>query len=91
MSPVITMPDYPELGIPEGVKQIGQRIDFKPTQFDLAIETKGYLLLWERSTQCPCTPVTTQTEQPDPNCSLCKGSGWIYFGAPNAQILTESQ
>lgn len=87
--PVINMPDYPALGVPSGVKQAGQRVDFKPTQFELAIETKGYLLLWERATWCPCSPVTTQTEQPDPNCTLCKGMGWIYFAAPSAQDLSD--
>jgi hypothetical protein len=85
--PTVTIPDYPVLGVPEGVKQAGQRVDFKLDQFSLAIETKGYLLLWERSLECPCAPVTTQTEQPDPNCDLCNGQGWIYFGAPEAQVL----
>jgi hypothetical protein len=88
MPPIITMPDVPQLGVPEGVKQAGQRVDFKPDQFDLAIETKGYLLLWERAALCPCTPVATQTEQPDPNCTLCHGHGWLYFGASEAQVLT---
>lgn len=79
------MPEYPILGLPTGVKQTGQRVDFKPDQFDLVIETKGYLLLWERAALCPCSPVTDQTEQPDPNCELCEGSGWLFFGAPTAQ------
>lgn len=83
------MPEFPVLGIPTGVKQAGQRVDFKPTQFDLAIETKGYLLVWERAALCPCAPVSSQTEQPDPNCELCEGSGWLYFGAPEAQDLSE--
>lgn len=89
MSGVITMPEYPTLGIPEGTKQAGQRVDFKPDQFDLAIETKGYLLAWERASLCPCSPVATQTEQPDPNCELCSGSGWLYFGAPTDQDLSD--
>lgn len=78
----------PVLGVPEGEKQAGQRVDFKPNQFDLAIETKGYLLLWERATWCPCAPVTIQTEQPDPNCELCKGQGWTYFGAATSQNIS---
>ena len=86
--PTIMMPDFPELGIPEGTKQAGQRVDFKPTQFELAIETKGYFLSSQRATVCPSYPVTTQTEQPDPNCTVCKGTGWLYFGAPTAQDLT---
>lgn len=85
----VTIPDSPSLGVPAGMKQAGQRVDFKVDKFELAIETKGYLLLWERSIQCPCAPVVSQTEQPDPNCDLCKGVGWIYFGASESQILTE--
>lgn len=94
--PEFNMPDFPELGVPEGMKQAGQRVDFRPDQFDLAIETKGYLCLWERATICPCAPITNQTEQPDPNCTLCGGKGWIYFGAVSTQdistyILTDLQ
>lgn len=89
--PTITMPAVPALGIPAGVKEQGQRVDFKVEQFELAIETKGYLLLWERAAQCPCSPVTTQTEHPDPNCDLCKGVGVIYFGAPEAQVIDNYQ
>jgi len=81
--------NMPALGVPEGEKQAGQRVDFKPTKFDLAIETKGYLLLWERAMVCPCAPVADQTEQPDPNCDVCKGRGWTYFGPSEAQDLSE--
>ena len=89
MSTIITMPEFPTLGIPDGIKQAGQRVDFRPDQFDLAIETKGYLLAWERAALCPCSPVATQSEQPDPNCELCEGSGWLYFGAASAQDLDD--
>lgn len=78
--PVITMPAVPALGLPAGTKEAGKRVDFKPDDFDLLIETKGYLLAWTRAAMCPCAPVTPQTEQPDPNCDLCNGSGWFYFG-----------
>ncbi len=71
------------------MKQQGQRVDFKPDQFDLAIETKGYLLNWERAAICPCKSPSGETEQPDPNCDLCDGQGWYYFGAPTAQDLSE--
>lgn len=84
-----TQPIYPVLGIPSGMKQAGKRVDFKPNEFDFAIETKGYLLAWERATVCPCAPVADQTKQPDPSCALCDGTGWFYFGAPTAQDLSE--
>lgn len=84
--PTIEMPNVPVLGVPEGEKQAGQRVDFKPKKFDLLIETKGYLLAWERATVCPCAPVSPQTEQPDPNCPLCGGSGWFYFTSEQSNV-----
>jgi len=78
----------PVLGIPAGMKQTGQRVDFRPGQFDLVIETKGYLLAWTRSSICPCSNPVDQSQQPDPNCSLCDGQGWIYFGG-EAQDLSD--
>lgn len=66
-------------GLPEGVKEAGRRVDFRPDDFTLAIETKGYRLAWKRSCYCPCASVNDQTEQPDPNCTLCKSTGWILF------------
>ena len=84
-----TQPTFPVLGVPTGMKQAGQRVDFRANQFNLAIETKGYLLVWERANVCPCAPVASQSEQPDPNCTLCEGSGWYYFGAPTAQDLSD--
>jgi hypothetical protein len=87
--PIITMPTVPQLGIPTGMKEAGQRVDFRPDQFDLMIETKGYLLAWIRACVCPCTPVVSQTEQPDPNCDLCHGQGWFYFGGNTTQDFSD--
>jgi hypothetical protein len=75
-----TRPTFPVSGTPVGMKESMSRADFLPDSFALLVETKGYLLAWERASICPCRPVVTQTEQPDPNCPLCKGSGWHYFG-----------
>ena len=79
----------PVLGIPVGEKQTGQRVDFKPSKFDLLIETKGYLLAWTRAAICACRSDVPQSDQPDPNCSLCDGSGWTYFGPATPQDLSE--
>lgn len=80
VGPILTMPTTPVLGLPAGEKDAGQRVDFKPSKFDLMIENKGYLLAWTRACWCPCEPVATQTKNPDPNCTLCDGTGWTYFG-----------
>ncbi len=65
-------------GLPAGVKEAGQRVDFKPDKFDLAITTKGYRMWWSRSAPCPCSN-NDQTRQPDPTCDLCDGYGELRF------------
>lgn len=73
-------------GLPPDTKESGNRVDFDAPKFDLAIETKGYRIAWSRASLCPCAPVNRQTEQPDPNCTLCKSSGWIYFAPSLATV-----
>ena len=87
--PIITMPTVPVVGLPAGEKDQGQRVDFKPTKFDLLIENKGYLLAWTRASVCPCRPVTEKSSQPDPDCPLCGGEGWFYFGGNQDQDLDD--
>lgn len=72
------------VGLPAGVKEAGRRVDFRPDDFTLAIETKGYRIAWARASYCPCQPVNAQTEQPDPECTLCGGEGWLLFAPANA-------
>lgn len=83
--PTLT-PTYGTVGLLEGQKEAGQRVDFKPDKFVLAIETKGYRLAWSRACLCPCASVNDQTEQPDPNCELCEGVGFLYFGNGEAVV-----
>lgn len=71
------------LGLPTGLKEQGKRVDFRPNEFILGIETKGYRLAWSRMAYCPCTSTNTQSTHSDPNCSLCSGEGWIYFAPSN--------
>lgn len=67
------------IGLPDETKEAGKRVDFKPKEFDLAIENKGYRLAWSRACICPCKPVNDQTDQADLNCSICEGAGWLEF------------
>lgn len=67
------------VGLPPNTKEAGKRVDFRPDDFGLAVETKGYRLVWKQAAYCPCKPVNDQTDQADPNCSLCEGSGWLLF------------
>lgn len=70
----------------QGLKEAGRRVDFRPGELVIAIETKGYRLAWSRNTHCPCAPVNSQTDQSDPNCTLCGGTSWISFRPNNAVI-----
>lgn len=85
LTPTIIRPDSGVIGLPDGVKEAGRRVDFRPDDFTLAIETKGYRIAWSRAAPCPCDSVNDQTQQPDPNCDVCEGSGWFYF-APSEPI-----
>lgn len=77
--PILTSAAAGAVGLPVGQKEAGQRVDFKPDKFILAIETKGVRLAWHRAARCPCAGVNTQTDQSDPNCSICGGDGWLLF------------
>jgi hypothetical protein len=65
-------------GLPSGTKEAGQRVDFKPDKFDLAIKTKGQRAWWSRAGICPCRN-NAQTDQADINCPVCNGDGWFYY------------
>lgn len=64
-------------GLPTAVKA-RPRADFRPSEFDILLRTKGYQLYWSRAAICPCK-YNSQTEQADPTCSLCSGRGFHYF------------
>lgn len=72
------------LGLPTGVKD-KPRVDFVPNDFVRAIEAKGYRVAWQRASPCPCVPINTQTDQTNPNCTLCRGQGWILW-KPEAAV-----
>lgn len=90
--PTITMPDFGVTGL-DGDKSQPLRLDFDfgmGLKFRDAIEERGYRLAWSRAQVCPCAGVNEQTQQHDPNCALCKGLGWIYFG-PKSYVLDETK
>jgi hypothetical protein len=75
----------PQIGIPAGQKPV--RADFTPENvFSQLIETKGLRVAWSRAAACPCDPTNSQTRQPDPNCALCKGRGFLYFRPVNYAV-----
>jgi hypothetical protein len=69
----------PAFGLPENMR--GMRNDLKPDEIAVFIETKGVLLGWERAGVCPC--IKQESQQHDPSCKLCRGTGWFYFRPPD--------
>lgn len=65
------------IGVPPGKRF---RVDFREDTFNAAIEQKGSRLVWSRGALCPCNSLSMQTKQADPNCELCDGHGWYFFG-----------
>ena len=76
-------------GLPIGVKPEGKTVDFRPDDFTLVIESKGYRLAWSRAAMCPCQGDNDQTGQPSINCSVCQGSGWLMFSPAQAVVTTK--
>lgn len=83
---VVLAKDAGIIGLPTGVKANATRGEFRPGLFIAAIEGFGYRLAWSRAAHCPCAPVNSQTDQPDPNCALCQGTGWYLFRPVNGTI-----
>jgi len=73
------------IGLPVGIKDL-VRADFRNDMWIRAIESKGYRIAWAQTAQCPCKSVADQTDQADPNCTLCKGSSWIFFRPVGAVV-----
>lgn len=71
-------------GLPAATKA-RPRADFRPSEFDQAITTKGYRMYWSRAGICPCEN-NPQTEQPDIICPLCHGDSFYHF-LPDAALV----
>ena len=41
------------------------------------IQQHALNVVWEQAMRCPC--IDPQTGQPQPDCSVCHGQGWIYL------------
>ena len=86
----VKMAPTPVTGLPGPQLEKALRVDFDPSLFHEAIEIKGYRLVWQRATFCPCSANNDQTQQSDPNCELCKGKGWLYFRPTGYVIPTDA-
>ena len=75
-------------GLPPDVKG-RPRADFRLQEFTRLFPTKGYRMWWSRAGICPCRN-NDQTEQPDPNCTLCHGRSYYYF-QPDAAVYAAAE
>ena len=51
-------------------------------------ELTGARFAWSRRADCPCLNLNQETDQADPRCPKCKGSGFFYFGPRNYVVPT---
>ena len=56
----------------------GRRADAKPVHWDYLLAVKGGEFWWSRGVLCPCRG-NDQTDQPDPTCTECHGTGYTYM------------
>lgn len=64
------------------------RADFKAETFDIIIRQKGFRIKWEQGMFCSC--ISNDTGQPDYNCPICKGKGYVYFDPTETKVIVTS-
>ena len=62
------------------------RVDLYAEQYDELIRQKGMRVLWEEAMACYC--LNKDTGQPDFNCQMCSGSGFIYSAPKETKVVT---
>lgn len=82
-----TIPDH-QLGLDAGSQEAGQRTDWHQDKWAVVINSYGYRWAWARNVKCPCSPASAQIVQPNPNCSVCGGGGYLYYNATGPQNLS---
>lgn len=64
------------------------RPDIDKRDFDREIDNHGEMATWEQPVPCPCS-FNDQTDQPDPLCTYCQGTGWEYYGARPIRVIVD--
>lgn len=64
------------------------RADLDSESFDILIRQKGYWAIWEQGLFCPC--INQESGQPNYNCPMCKGRGYIYINPKKTKVLVTS-
>lgn len=63
----------------ENRSKTNDRVDFTQSIFDNQTYRNGTLFTLERAIFCPCRNI--ETNYIDPNCTHCRGTGWLYTEA----------
>lgn len=74
------------IGLKEKVRP---RVDFDLSLFEKAIE-RSPRFVWDHMALCPCSDSNSQTQQPDPNCDECHGTGFYWYG-PSGYVVDETK
>jgi hypothetical protein len=77
---VAPLNDYGITDLPPGAKRKAGVPEVRIARVIQNIELLGVRLAWSRACFCPCAPNNAQTQQPDPLCPKCRGTGFFYFG-----------
>jgi len=65
------------------------RAHFLLKRFNALIANHGQRVLWQQSMRCGCR-INSQTDQPNPFCAVCSGSGREYFDAREIRGVIEN-
>lgn len=61
--------------------------NFIKSDFDNAIEKKGYNVIHEKALKCPCKSENTNQQS---NCKNCGGTGWIFINSTQTKMILHS-
>lgn len=64
------------------------RVDFDLSNFEAAIQQKGYKVLIEKAFKCACNDRTNQSAQT--NCDNCGGVQWVFVNPTNTRVIMHS-
>lgn len=75
--------------LPPTAVKAGSIAEVREDELIKLIELRGVRLIWTRAAFCPCE-TNPETDQPDPTCAKCRGSGWFYFGPEFSKTSAET-
>lgn len=65
----------------------GGRVDFRKSDYDRAIQEKGYRVIYRKAVQCPCKSKGSGNQS---TCKNCGGVGWLWINPIETKMLLQS-